>query len=91
MALVGKQTIPTERLPLVAKLVPTFADKGYRLVIAADPYGLHWVSARAFLMQTSISDTMKTYINFLLNEHKKNYKIHICLSFGPTFKMLKFF
>jgi hypothetical protein len=35
-------------------------------------------------------ETMKTFTNgrqFLLNEHNKNYKTHICLSHDPTFKM----
>jgi hypothetical protein len=39
MSLVRKRTIPTERPPLSAKLVPTFADRGCRVVSEADPYG----------------------------------------------------
>jgi hypothetical protein len=39
MAWVRERTIPTERPPLVAKLVATSADRGCRVVNAADPYG----------------------------------------------------
>jgi hypothetical protein len=39
VALVRKRTIPTERPPLVEKLVPTFADRGRRVVSATDPHG----------------------------------------------------
>jgi hypothetical protein len=47
MALVRKQSIPTEWLRLSAKLVPTFADTVCRMVSATDPYGrifgvLYW-------------------------------------------------
>jgi hypothetical protein len=37
VALVHQQTIPTELYPLSAKLVPTFADRGCRVVSAAVP------------------------------------------------------
>jgi hypothetical protein len=37
VALVRKQTIPTERRRLSAKLVPTFTDRGCRVVSAMDP------------------------------------------------------
>jgi hypothetical protein len=36
--LVGKETIPSDRR-LSAKLVPTFADRGCRVVSATDPHG----------------------------------------------------
>jgi hypothetical protein len=39
VASVRKQTIPTDDRRLSAKLVPTFADRGCRVVSAADPYG----------------------------------------------------
>jgi hypothetical protein len=39
VALANKRTIPTERPPLSAKLVPTFADRGCRVVSATDPHG----------------------------------------------------
>jgi hypothetical protein len=39
VALVRKRTIPTERPPLSAKLVPTFTDRGCRVVSATDPHG----------------------------------------------------
>jgi hypothetical protein len=39
VTLVCEQTIPTERPPLMVKLVPTLADGRYRVVSAADPYG----------------------------------------------------
>jgi hypothetical protein len=38
LALVREQTIPSEQPPLVAKLVSTFADRGYRMVSATDPH-----------------------------------------------------
>jgi hypothetical protein len=37
--LVRKRTIPTERPPLSAKLVPTFAERGCRVVSETNPYG----------------------------------------------------
>jgi hypothetical protein len=37
--LVGKQTIQTEWPPLVVRLVPTFADRGCRVVSATDLHG----------------------------------------------------
>jgi hypothetical protein len=39
MALVRERTIQTELPPLDARLVPTFADIGCRVVRATDPYG----------------------------------------------------
>jgi hypothetical protein len=39
MALVCEQTIPTERPPLVRKLVPIFAYRGCRVVKATYPHG----------------------------------------------------
>jgi hypothetical protein len=39
VALVPEQTIPTERPPLVGEIVPTFADKGCRVVGATDSHG----------------------------------------------------
>jgi hypothetical protein len=39
VALVCEQTIPTERPPLVAKLMPTFADKGCCVVSTMAPHG----------------------------------------------------
>jgi hypothetical protein len=39
VALVRKLTIPTERRPLQAKLVPTLADRGCRVVSASYPHG----------------------------------------------------
>jgi hypothetical protein len=39
VAWVREQTIPTERPPLVGKDVPTFLDRGFRVVSAMDPYG----------------------------------------------------
>jgi hypothetical protein len=38
MAWLRKQTIPTERLPHVSKLVPTFVDRGCHVVSILDPY-----------------------------------------------------
>jgi CBS-domain-containing membrane protein len=38
IALVRKQTIPTERPPLVG-VVPTSADRGCHMVSVTDPYG----------------------------------------------------
>jgi hypothetical protein len=38
-AWVRERTIPAERLPLVAKLVTTFADRGCRVASATNPYG----------------------------------------------------
>jgi hypothetical protein len=38
MALVCERTIPIERPPLSAKLVPTFADRGCPVVSATDPH-----------------------------------------------------
>jgi hypothetical protein len=37
VALVRKMNIPTERPPLVAKLVPTFVDRACSVVSATDP------------------------------------------------------
>jgi hypothetical protein len=37
MALVRERTIPTERSPLPAKLVSTYADRGYCVVSATYP------------------------------------------------------
>jgi hypothetical protein len=37
--LVCELTIPTERSPLVAKLVPNFPDRGCQVVSMTDPYG----------------------------------------------------
>jgi hypothetical protein len=39
VVLVRERTIPTERLLLVAKLVPKFPDKGCLMFIVADPNG----------------------------------------------------
>jgi hypothetical protein len=39
VALVRERTIPTERPPLVGELVPSFADRGCRVVSAADSQG----------------------------------------------------
>jgi hypothetical protein len=39
VAWVRERTKPTERLRLSAKLVPTFADRGCRVVSVTDPYG----------------------------------------------------
>jgi hypothetical protein len=39
MAWVRERTIPTERPPLVGKLLPTFADREYHVVSVMDPYG----------------------------------------------------
>jgi hypothetical protein len=39
MALVRERTIRAERQQLSAKLVPTFADRGCRVVSATDPHG----------------------------------------------------
>jgi hypothetical protein len=36
---VHERTIPTERLLLLAKLVPTFADRGCHVVNVTNPYG----------------------------------------------------
>jgi hypothetical protein len=36
---VGIQSMPTERPPLVGKVMPTFADRGCRLVSSTDPPG----------------------------------------------------
>jgi hypothetical protein len=38
VASVRERTIPTERPQLVGKLVPTFPDRGYRVVNATGPY-----------------------------------------------------
>jgi hypothetical protein len=35
----AKETIPTERPPLVGKVMPTFADRGCHVVSVTDPYG----------------------------------------------------
>jgi hypothetical protein len=37
VALVRQRTMPTERPPLVGEVVPTFADRGCRVVSATDP------------------------------------------------------
>jgi hypothetical protein len=39
VALIRNRTIPTERPPLSAELVPTFADRGCRVLSATDPHG----------------------------------------------------
>jgi hypothetical protein len=39
VALVRKRTIPTERLRLSAKLMPTSADRGCHVASVTDPYG----------------------------------------------------
>jgi hypothetical protein len=39
VALIRERTIPTERPPLVGKVVPTFADRGCRVVSATDSHG----------------------------------------------------
>jgi hypothetical protein len=39
VALVRARTMPTERPPLVGEVVPTFADRGCRVVSATDPHG----------------------------------------------------
>jgi hypothetical protein len=39
VALVRKQTKPTERPPLVGEVVPTFADRGCCVVSATDSHG----------------------------------------------------
>jgi hypothetical protein len=36
VALVRERTIPTERPPFVGEVVPTFADRGCRVVSATD-------------------------------------------------------
>jgi hypothetical protein len=37
--LVRERTMPTERPPLVGEVVPTFADRGCRVVSATDSHG----------------------------------------------------
>jgi hypothetical protein len=39
VALVRERTMPTERPPLVGEVVPTFADKGRRVVSSTDSHG----------------------------------------------------
>jgi hypothetical protein len=39
VALVRERTIPTERPPLVGEVVPTFSDRGCRVVGATDSPG----------------------------------------------------
>jgi hypothetical protein len=39
VALVSERTMPTERLPLVGEVMPTFADRGCRVVSATDSHG----------------------------------------------------
>jgi hypothetical protein len=39
VALIRERTMPTERPPLVGKVVPTFADRGCRVVSATDSHG----------------------------------------------------
>jgi hypothetical protein len=39
VALVRELTMPTEQPPLVGEVVPTFSDKGYRVVSAKDSHG----------------------------------------------------
>jgi hypothetical protein len=39
VALVRERTMPTERPPLVREVVPTFADRGCRVVSATDSHG----------------------------------------------------
>jgi CBS-domain-containing membrane protein len=39
VALVRERTVPTERKPLVAEVVPTFADRRWHVVSVTDPYG----------------------------------------------------
>jgi hypothetical protein len=38
VALVRKQTIPTERKPLIGEVMPTFVDRVCREVSAMDPH-----------------------------------------------------
>jgi hypothetical protein len=38
VALVHKQTVPTERPPLIGEVSAKFADKGCRVVSAMDPH-----------------------------------------------------
>jgi hypothetical protein len=39
MVSVREKTVPTERLPLVGEVFPTFADSGCHVVSVTDPYG----------------------------------------------------
>jgi hypothetical protein len=39
VALVRERTMPTERPPLAGEVVPTFADRGCRVVSATDSHG----------------------------------------------------
>jgi hypothetical protein len=39
VALVPERTIPTERPPLLGEVVPTFVDRGCRVVSATDSHG----------------------------------------------------
>jgi hypothetical protein len=39
VALVRERTIPTERPPLVGEVVPTFSNRGCRVVSATDSHG----------------------------------------------------
>jgi hypothetical protein len=39
VASVRERTIPTERPPLFGEVVPTFADRGCRMVSATDSHG----------------------------------------------------
>jgi hypothetical protein len=38
VSLVRERTIPTERLPLAGEVVPTFSDRGCRVVSATDSH-----------------------------------------------------
>jgi hypothetical protein len=39
VAFVRERTMPTERPPIIGEIVPTFADKGCRVVSATESYG----------------------------------------------------
>jgi hypothetical protein len=59
MGLVRERTIPIERPPLFsAKLVPTFADRIYRVVSAADPNGRIFSRPELLLLLPSSSSVV---------------------------------
>jgi hypothetical protein len=60
VALVRKRSIPTERPPLVGKLVPTLTDRGCRVVCATDPYGpnLGFIDRSSLFSSKTVNSTV---------------------------------
>jgi hypothetical protein len=65
VAWVCERSIPTERQPMSAKLVPNFADRGCHFVSVKDPYGriLGFIDRRCYFFFSNSSSIVPTRLS----------------------------